>query len=379
MNELINPHVLDLSPYIPGTPAEEIKRKYGLEKVVKLASNENPFPVPPHVAEAITGEIPKLNQYPCSDCFFLRNRIAEYNRVGMENIVVGSGTVEVIRMIVRAFVDPAKGEKVLTSEKSFVFYKIAAVEVGGKGAYVEAPMGDDYRYDLDSLYRLVDKKTKVIFIANPNNPTGTMLGKKELTDFIDSVPRDVIVVLDNAYRDYVMGSGNTEDIAEYVGGIDLAVNRRNIVVLHTFSKIYALAGLRIGYGISNDTVISYLGRVKAPFNVTRLAQAAAMASLENDEFKNRSALDNVKNRETLFRQLTGMDLKVVPSKANFLMFFPGAGISIPELNERLMQEGVIIRPLAGFGVPDAMRVTVGTEEENAFFIETFRRVMSRMR
>jgi histidinol-phosphate aminotransferase len=287
--------------------------------------------------------------------------------------------VELIRMIVRAFVDPAKSEKILTSEKSFVFYKVAAVEVGGNGAYVEAPMDGDYRFNLNNLYRLVDKKTKVIFIANPNNPTGTMLRKRELVDFIDSVPRDVIIVLDNAYRDYVKGSGNTEDIAEYVDGIDLALNRRNIIILHTFSKIYALAGLRIGYGISNETVISYLGRVKAPFNVTRLAQAAAIASLENDEFKNRSAMVNVKNRETLFRKMTEMDLKVVPSKANFLMFFPWPGTSTTELNQQLLKEGLIIRPLSDFGVPDAMRVTVGTEDEITFFEGTFRRVMSRMR
>ncbi len=379
MKELINPNVLELRPYTPGKPAEEIRRKFNLEKVVKLASNENPYPIPAHVSEAITAEISNLGQYPCSDCFFLRNKVAGYNGVGADNIVVGSGSVEIIRMIVKAFIDPKKGEKILTSEKSFVFYKIAAVEHGGKDAFVEAPMGEDYRYDLDALYRLIDSKTRVIFIANPNNPTGTMLGKKEIMEFVDKVPRDVMIVFDNAYQEYVTGGGNAEDAADYVDGIDMAVHRKNVIVLRTFSKIYAMAGLRIGYAVSNDAVISYLGRVKAPFNVTRPAQVAAMASLESDEFKNRSAKANAANREILFDRLTELDLRVIPSKTNFLLFFPGAGISIPDLNEQLMAEGVIIRPMAGFGVPDAMRVTVGTEEENTFFIETLKKVLGRIR
>lgn len=379
VNEIINPNVLELRPYTPGKPEEEIRRTYNLEKVVKLASNENPYPVPAHVSEAIAAEIANLGRYPDSDCFYLRNKISEYNGIGVDNVVVGSGSVEVIRMIVKAFVDPQKGEKVLTSEKSFVFYKIAALEHGGKGAYVEAPMSEDYRYDLDALYRLVDGKTKVIFIANPNNPTGTMLGKKEIMEFVDKVPRDVMIVFDNAYQEYVTGSGNEEDAADYVDGIDMAVNRKNIIVLRTFSKIYAMAGLRIGYAVSNESIISYLGRVKAPFNVTRPAQAAAMASLRDDEFKNYSARVNVKNREFLFNRLTEMGLKVVPSKTNFLLFFPGAGVSVPDLNENLMSQGVIIRPMAGFGVPEGMRVTVGTEEENTFFIETLKKVLDRVR
>lgn len=378
MKELINPYVLELKPYTPGKPVEEIRRKFNLEKVVKLASNENPFPLPTSVSEAITAEIANLGQYPCSDCFFLRNRIAEYNGIGADNVVIGSGSVEIIRMIIKTFVDPRKEEKVLTSEKSFVFYKIAAVEAGGKSAFVEAPMDDDYRYDLDALYRLIDSKTRVIFIANPNNPTGTMLSKKAIMEFVDKVPRDVIIVFDNAYQEYVTGSGNEEDITQYVDGIDMAVNRKNIIVLRTFSKIYGMAGLRIGYAISNDSVISYLGRVKAPFNVTRPSQAAAMASLQSDEFKDYSARVNVKNREILFNRLTELGLKVIPSKANFLLFFPGAGVSIPDLNEQLMAEGVIVRPMAGFGVPDAMRVTVGTEEENTFFIETLKKVLDRI-
>ncbi len=365
MKALINPNILELTPYKPGKPVEEIKRTFNLEKVIKLASNENPSPVPAHVSEAINREISNINDYPDSDSYYLINRIAQYNGVDTENIVVGSGSVEIIRMIVRSFLNP--GEKVLTSEKTFLLYKIATIETAGKPAFVEAPMNDNYRYDLDEMVRLVDEKTKIIFIANPNNPTGTMLPKRKLMDFIDKIPEDKIIVLDNAYQEYII------DRKDYVDGIEMAVNRKNIIVLRTFSKIYALAGLRIGYAVSNKALISYLARVKAPFNVTRLAQAAAFASLQDDEFKNKSAALNVKNREKLFQQLIQIGLKVIPSVTNFILFFPGIDITI--LNNQLLKEGIIIRPLQAFGVPDGMRVTVGFEEDNDFFVEKLKKVL----
>lgn len=371
MQELINPNVLELMPYKPGKPVEEIQRVFNLDRVIKLASNENPFPIPPHVAEAINREIPNLNMYPCSDCYYVRNRIAEYNGVAEKNIVVGAGSVELIRMIAKTFLNPGKGEKVLTSRKTFIMYKIATVEQGGKQAYVESPMTDDYRYDLDRMYQMVDQKTRIIFIANPNNPTGTLLSKKELMDFIDKIPRDIMVVLDNAYQEYVTGAAGEED---YLDAVEMAVSRKNVIVLRTFSKIYALAGLRIGYAISNEAVISFLARVKAPFNVTRVAQVAALAALQDDDFKNKSAALNVKNREKLFRQLTQMGLKVVPSKANFLLFFPPADTAA--LNERMLKQGVILRPLQAFGVPEGMRVTVGSEQDNEFFVAKLKKALS---
>jgi histidinol-phosphate aminotransferase len=369
MKALINPNILELTPYKPGKPAEEIRRRFNLKKVIKLASNENPSPVPAHVSEAIHREISNIHSYPDSDSYYLINRIAQYNGVDAENIVVGSGSVEIIRMIVKSFLNP--GEKVLTSEKTFLLYKIATIETAGKSAFVEAPMNADYRIDLDKMVRLVDEKTKIIFIANPNNPTGTTLPKRKLMDFIDKIPEDKIIVLDNAYQEYV------NHMEDYVDGIEMAVNRKNIVVLRTFSKIYSLAGLRIGYGISNKAVISYLARIKAPFNVTRIGQTAALASLRDDEFKNKSAALNVKNREKLFQQLTQIGLKVIPSVTNFILFFPGIDITV--LNNHLLKEGVIIRPLQAFGVPDGMRVTVGFEEDNDFFVEKLKKVLDEIK
>jgi histidinol-phosphate aminotransferase len=370
MEQLINPNVLSLVPYKPGKPVEELQREYNLKRVVKLASNENPLGIPAHVADAITKEIPNLNFYPENDCHYLRHRVAEYNGVQFENAIIGAGSVELIRIIVSTFLQP--GQQVLTSEKTFLMYKIAAVEIGGKAAFVEAPMGDDYTYDLDAIYRLINDKTKIIFIANPNNPTGTMLTKQKVMEFINKVPEDIIIVLDNAYQEYV------DNIEEYPDAIDEAVNRKNVIVLRTFSKIYSLSGLRVGYGISTLQILSYLNRVKPPFNVTRLSQAAAMASLENDDFKIQSSQLNLKNKEKLHRQLKEMGLKVIPSKANFLLFLPGPGIDTIELNQRLLKEGVIIRPLQPFGVPNGIRVSIGLEQDNDFFIEKLKKVLAEM-
>jgi histidinol-phosphate aminotransferase len=369
MKELINPNVLELTPYKAGLPIECIREKYNVDKVIKLASNENPLPIPAHVSEAIVKEISRVNSYPVCDSYFLKNELARYNGVDAGNVIVGAGSVELIRMIIKSFLQP--GETVLTSEKTFVLYKIATIETAGKKAFVEAPMGEDFRFDLDRMYRLVDDNTKIIFLTNPNNPTGTMLPKQDIIDFIDKIPEDKLVVLDNAYQEYIAGR------EEYLDGIDMALNRKNVIVLRTFSKIYGLAGLRIGYAVSNEDIISFLSRVKAPFNVTRIAQAAALASLRDDGFKTKSAELNIKNREKLYRQLTEMGMKTVPSVTNFFLFFPGTAVD--ELNVRLLKEGVIIRPLQAFGFPDAMRVTVGLEEDNDFFIQKLKKVLNEAR
>jgi histidinol-phosphate aminotransferase len=357
-----------LKPYIPGIPLEEIKEKYRLKRVVKLASNENPFPLPENVTKVLQEEIRFLNRYPDSDSHALLKEIARYHGVDQENVIVGSGSVEIIKMIIRTFLKP--GQQILSSQNTFVMFKIATVEQAGIQAYVEAQMDEAFRYNLDNLYKLVDEKTKIIFIANPNNPTGTMIPKQKIVDFIEKIPPETFVVLDNAYEEYV------SDQQEHLNGIDLAINRKNIIVLRTFSKIYALAGLRIGYGIANQKIINYLNQVRPPFNVTRLAQKAAQASLENDEFKIASARLNHKNRLRLYNQLSDMGFTVIPSETNFLMFLPGMNVS--ELHQRLLQEGVIIRPLDSFGIPDAVRLTVGFEEDNDFFIEKLKKIQTEM-
>jgi histidinol-phosphate aminotransferase len=366
MQNLVNPNIIGLSPYVPGIPLEEIQAKYKLKKVIKLASNENPFPLPGNVIDSIKKEISVLNRYPDSDSHDLLKAIARHHGIETGNIIAGCGSVEIIKMIIKTFLKP--GERVLTSKNTFIMFKIATLEHAGSQAFAEAEMEEGYRYNLDEISRLVDEKTKIIFIANPNNPTGSLIPKEKLLAFIETIPDQVFIVLDNAYQEYV----TRED--EHLDGIDLALNRKNIIVLRTFSKIYALAGLRVGYGIANEEIIAYLNQVRPPFNVTRLAQRAAEASLENDDFMKKSYLLNRKNRQSLFIQLKDLGFEVIPSETNFIIFSPGKNTK--ELNQRLLREGVIIRPLHAFGIPEAFRVTIGFEEDNNYFIEKMQKVLA---
>jgi histidinol-phosphate aminotransferase len=257
---------------------------------------------------------------------------------------------------------------VLTSEKTFSLYKVATTEFAGLQAYEETPMDENLCFDLEAMAQLVDEKTKIIFITNPNNPTGTFIPAAAIRRFIKDLPQDKIVVLDNAYQEYV------DDLGNYVTGLDEVRAGKNVVILRTFSKVYGLAGLRVGYAMARPEIISVLNRVKAPFNVTRVAQCAALASLESDDYKNRSVRLNRANKARLFRQLEALGLRVIPSQTNFLLFFPP--MDVARLNNLLLREGVIIRPTAGFGIPEAMRVTVGLEEENDFFIRKLKKVLA---
>ncbi len=366
MKNLVNHNLLELMPYKAGKPIEEIQRKYNLKKVIKLASNENPFQIPDNVKSAISGELGNISTYPDSDSFYLRRAIADKNDLNFENILIGAGSVEIIRMITLAFLK--SGEKVLTSEKTFPMYKIATIEKHGYSSFCEAKMDENFRFSLNNIKDKIDDSTKVIFLTNPNNPTGTLLPKSEIAEFIESVPDNIFIVLDNAYEEYVSDKKN------YMTGIEYVNKKKNVIILRTFSKIYGLAGLRIGYAFGHPETISMLGRVKAPFNVTRISQNAALESLRSDEFKDRSYDLNIKNREFLLLQLQELGIDVVPSETNFLMFFPKRDVNI--LNEKLLKEGLIVRSLGGFGVPDAMRVTVGFEEDNNYFVEKLKKILS---
>jgi histidinol-phosphate aminotransferase len=369
MDSLVNPHVLQTTPYKPGKPVEDIQREFGLQRVIKLASNENMLPIPENVRQAIRDELSQLQYYPDSDNYYLRRRIAEYNGLEPDCVIAGAGSVEIIQMLIRAFLKP--GEKVLTSEKTFSLYKSATIECAGASAFIEAPMDGDLRFDLEAIAALIDASVKIIFITNPNNPTGTILPGAAVRAFIERVPPDRIVVLDNAYQEYV------DDPGEYLTGLDEVGRGRNVIVLRTFSKVYGLAGLRVGYAMAKPGIISVLNRVKPPFNVTRVGQRAALASLESDEFKNESVRLNRLNKAKLLGGLQGLRLRVIPSQTNFLLFFPE--VDVAELNLRLLKQGVIIRPMGGFGIPDAMRVSVGLEEENDYFIDKLDRSLREMK
>ena len=367
MKDLVNHNVLDISPYKPGKPIEDVKRMYGLDRVIKLASNENPFPIPDIVWRRLEEHRSELHTYPDNDSYYLRQKIAENNNIKMENVIFGAGTVELIRMIGRLFLRP--GDTVLTSERTFLLYRIAALENLGRQAYCEVPLDEQYRFNLPGMLDAIDESTKIIYVANPNNPTGTILGKAELLDFIDRVPERIIVVLDNAYQEYV---SNPDD---YLEGVDLALDRPNVIVLRTFSKIYGLAGFRVGYGITKEETAALLYRVKAPFNVTRTGQIAALAALDDLEYPRRSASLNFKNRAKLYQQMKDLGVNVIMSETNFLFFIPE--MDVLELYEKMLKRGVIIRPLHAYGAPEALRVTVGFEEDNDFFVSQLAEVLSK--
>ncbi|MCK5221174.1 MAG: histidinol-phosphate transaminase [Candidatus Aminicenantes bacterium] len=365
MKNLVNPNLLELMPYKPGKPVEELQRAYNLDRIVKLASNENPFQIPENVKNKIREEIDNISTYPCSDSYYLRMAIAEKSGLGIDNIMVGAGSVEITKMITRAFLN--LGEKVLTSEKTFLMYRIAAIETQGAVSFIEAEMDSEFRFSLRNIMDKIDESVKIIFLTNPNNPTGTIVDGKEIAKFIENVPENILIILDNAYEEYV-----SKD-ADYLTGLEYINTKKNVIVLRTFSKVYGLAGLRIGYALGHPETLSMLSRVKAPFNVTRIAQNAALESLKSDDFKNKSYELNKKNKSLLLSQMSALGIKTIPSETNFLMFFPETDVS--ELNDKLLKEGVIIRPLRAFGVPDAMRVTIGFEEDNNFFLEKLKKVL----
>ncbi len=355
----------EIETYKTGRPIEEVQREFGLKRVVKLASNENFLPPSAQVRQAIVKEIENCPLYPDNDSFYLRNKLALKYNLDIENIIVGAGSVELIRIIIKTFLNP--GEEVLTSAYGFSFYKVATVEHAGLKAFREVAMTEDYCFDLQRLAEEIRPETKIIFLTNPNNPTGTFVPPAELAEFVKNVDPAKIVVLDNAYEEYV------ERSLGYFTGLDLIRERDNIIVLKTFSKIYGLAALRIGFALASRETIAYLNKLKAPFNVSRIAQAAAEAALDAGDYLECSYSENLKNRTLLLEGLEEMKIRAFPSQTNFIMFFPP--VDAEALNKKLLQRGVIIRPLRSFGLPEALRVSVGSRTDCKYFLKSLKEAL----
>jgi histidinol-phosphate aminotransferase len=348
---LVPSYVAALSPYVPGKPIEEVEREYGVSDVAKLASNENALGPSPKGVAAAREAAATAHLYPDGSAFLLRNALASKLGVEPKEVFVGNGSNELIELCVRTFV--LDGEEVLTSAQSFVAYKLAAQAHGR--TLVEAPM-KAFHYDLDAIKKLLSRRTKLVFLANPDNPTGTWIAEAELTPFLDAVPKDTLVVLDEAYVEFVDAPGFPDALA-------LRRKYPNLVVLRTFSKIHGLAGLRLGYGIARPEVVEYIDRVRPPFNVNLVAQAAGVAALGDQEHVERSRTLVREERPFLGAGLAALGATVVPSQGNFVFAdFPGRPGK--ELFEALLREGVVVRPMAGYGFPTAQRVTVGLRSEN---------------
>jgi len=362
---LVPPNVASLTPYVPGKPIEEVERELGISGVAKLASNENALGPSPKALEAIQKAAAGVHLYPDGSAWALRQGLAAKLGVPFEETFVGNGSNELIELLVRTFT--CDGEEVLTSAQSFVAYRLAAQAHGR--LLVEAPMKARFHYDLEAIRARITPHTKIIFLANPDNPTGTWFTEAELVPFLEQVPQKTLVVLDEAYQEFVDAPG-------YPRSLELRRRFQNLVVLRTFSKIYGLAGLRLGYGVARPELTGYLDRVRAPFNTNLVAQAAGLAALDDHEHVTRSRDLVREERPRLQAGLVALGATVVPSQGNFVLAdFPGTNGK--EVFEKVLREGVVLRPVAGYGFPSAQRVTVGLRAENERCLAALKKVLGR--
>ncbi|MCR8641241.1 histidinol-phosphate transaminase [Paenibacillus sp. N1-5-1-14] len=352
----------NIGVYTPGKPLEEVRRELGITHVIKLASNENPNGCSPLVKEAIIQELSNAALYPESTAPELTSKLALMLGVQQDQIITGNGSDEIIRLLTRSYV--RTGDEVIMANVTFPRYE-TNVQIEG-GIVVTVPLVEG-AHDLEEMLRAINHRTRMIFVCNPNNPTGTIVGEEELLTFIQKVPPHVILVIDEAYYEYVQDS-------DYLQTLPLLASYPNLVVLRTFSKIYGLASLRMGYGIMHPTIVQSLIKVKEPFNTNRLAQVAAIASLDDEAFVTSCVQDNAEGRNYLEQELVRMGLTYFQSHANFLMIHMNR--SGQDVFQGLLAEGVIVRSGTLLGYPETIRVTIGTPEENKAFIQALEKVLT---
>ncbi len=353
-------HIRRLTPYVPGKPVEELERELGLGDTVKLASNENPLGPSPLAVKSLSEHLTAIHRYPDGSGFYLKEALSENLGVPAEQLILGNGSNELLDLIVRTFYHP--GMNAVSSERTFVVYPMAMQAVDGE--YRSAPMKGEH-YDLDAMAGLVDARTVCVFIANPNNPTGTIVRRDELARFFDRIPESVLVVLDEAYFEYV-------DDPHYPDGLSYLGEGRNVMVLRTFSKIYGLAGLRIGYGMARAELIDSLNRVREPFNTGSLSQAGALAALADTSHVERSRRVNREGKAYLYEELSRLGLSYTPTEANFI--WVDTKRSARDLYDALLREGVIVRPMGERHV----RITIGTDGENRRLVGGLKKVLDRL-
>jgi len=363
--KMMRPHLKKVRPYAPGKPIEELRRERNFTgEIAKLASNENPYPPVREVIEEIEDELKLLNRYPNSGSYYLCSELAGFLGVDPGQVFVGNGSNEIIDLLARAFINPK--DEIVYPFPSFIVYPIVAQLMGVKA--VEVPLVD-YRIDLPAMRKAITPRTKIVFICNPNNPTATYVTKEEVDEFLEGLRSDIIIAFDEAYYEYVVAE-------DFPNTLELLKSHPNIIVFRTFSKIHSLSGLRVGYSISHPDLVTCLHMVRQPFNVNRIAQAAARAALRHfDKTKDRIE----ENREQMEKMREGMiDLgfEVPPSQTNFLLAVPPEGTG--NMTEELLNRGIIVRDMSPFGLAGAMRVSIGTPAENERFLETMRELMRPM-
>lgn len=360
MRPLVEPHLRALIPYVPGKPIEETERQYGVRGIAKLASNENCLGPSPKAVEALQKAAATAHLYPDADCFYLKQRLCERHAdhgVTPEHLVIGNGTNEILTLLVRTFL--GADDAMLNAWPSFVVYRLAAKGCGRHELAV--PLDKDLGYDLAAMADAIDKSehpVKLVFVANPNNPTGRYVDAAALGRFASRLSNDVVLVLDEAYAEYVMAE-------DYPDGMALVMRRPRTVVTRTFSKAFGLAALRVGYAVCDPEVADILNRLRDPFNVNAMGQKAALAALDDDEHVARSRQHNAEELPRLAKGLSELGLKTTPSVANFLLAeLSQQHPALDVVNESLLQRGVIVRPVANYGLVRSARITVGTRAEN---------------
>lgn len=357
---LIRKHLLNIAPYEAGRPIEEIKRQFGLKDVIKLASNENPLGPSPKALEALKRNLKNINRYPDSQGFYLKKKLAAALNLKPTNIVLGNGSDELIDIVIKAFVED--DEHVVTSDSTFLEYGIIS-QVKGR-TVITVPL-KYFKYDLSAIRKKIDAKTKVVFISNPNNPTGTYVTQLEIEDFIRDLPEEVVLVMDEAYDAFV-------DVEDFPRSRSY-IKDKNIIVLKTFSKAYGLAGLRIGYALARPELACYMETVRQPFNVNSLAQAAASAALDDRKFLALTRKTIAAGKDYLYDRLSLMGLAYVPSAANFILI--DAGRDGQEIFKAMLKYGVIVRDMKQYGLKNFIRVTIGLKKENERFVKVLKKVL----
>ena len=353
------PSIDTIQPYQGGKPIEEVRRELGITTdIIKLASNENPFGPSPLAMQAISESAAQVHLYPDGNAYYLKADLAEYLNISAEHLILGNGSNDVLQFVAEAYLAP--GDEVIYAAGAFVVYSLVTKLCSATAVVV--PMVA-HTHDLSAMAAAITEKTKVIFVANPNNPTGTMVTAEETAAFMERVPDDVLVVFDEAYYEYV-------DRSDYPQTLPYVLAGRNFIITRTFSKIYGLAGLRIGYGIAPPPLIETLNRVRQPFNCSLVGQAAARAALKDTAHVTKSREQNAVGKAFLYEAFDDMGLRYVESEGNFIMLHleqSGADIA-----DALLKEGVIVRPIGGYGYPNAVRVTIGTQQENETFIKALK-------
>lgn len=355
-------NILDLKPYIPGKPISEVQKEFGIERIVKIASNENPLGTSPMALQAIMRSVTELSRYPNVGTIDLREKLSKVFGINIENIIAGSGSEGILSVIMRSFLAP--GDNVVSSVGTFIGFYVLANAVGTQ--MILTPL-KDFHYDIDAIAEKINKNTKLIYIANPNNPTGTIIKRKKFEEFMNVVPDTCLVIMDEAYYEYA------SENPDYPNSLDYRFD--NVITLRTFSKAYGLAGIRIGYGFGNDFLIGNLLKAKLPFEPSITAQLAGAAALDDEQFLHYHLEMNRAGKAFFYQIFDELGISYIPSDTNFVMMHFDSEETVIRINNGLLSNGVIIRPLTAFKLPHCIRVTIGLPEENEIFADTLKKVL----